>query len=96
MNIYTLKRSRDFEKSFKRLSRGNIKERVRGTLGEIIDFLTVGRVLPEKYRDHKLHGVFDGYRECHVQGDLLLIYQIRHKEMILVLVNIGSHSYLFE
>ena len=49
--------------------------------------------LEEKYRDHNLKGKFDGYRECHIKPDLLLVYRI--KDDALELVDIGSHSDLF-
>lgn len=48
-----------------------------------------------KYKDHNLHGEFEGYRECHIQGDLLLVYQISKGNLVLVLINIGTHSELF-
>lgn len=31
--------------------------------------------LPENYQDHALVGEWKGYRDCHIQGDLVLIYQ---------------------
>lgn len=43
-----------------------------------------------KFRDHNLAGKWSGYRECHIQADLLLIYHIDAKEVILV--RTGSHS----
>ncbi|MBO6133943.1 MAG: type II toxin-antitoxin system mRNA interferase toxin, RelE/StbE family [Lachnospiraceae bacterium] len=32
----------------------------------------------EKYRDHELTGKYKGTRECHVEPDWLLIYEIRN------------------
>lgn len=51
-------------------------------------------VLPEKYRDHALTGNWDGYRECHIKPDLLLIYK-KPDDDILFLARLGSHSELF-
>ena len=53
--------------------------------------------LPAEWRDHKLSGEFDGYRECHVKGDLLLVYQIHKKSYCEVVVchRLGTHSELF-
>jgi len=31
--------------------------------------------LPAKMNDHKLDGPFKGYMECHLDGDVLLIYK---------------------
>ena len=58
--------------------------------------LARGEMLDAKYRDHKLQGDYAGYRECHIRADLLLIYQVRERLLVLVLVDIGSHAYLFE
>jgi len=46
-------------------------------------------------RDHALSGEWHGYRECHIKGDLLLVYQIHDDVLVLVLVDIGSHPQLF-
>jgi mRNA interferase YafQ len=66
---------------------------------EIIDdcirMLAERKVLPPKYRDHELSGNWLGYRECHLQGDWLLIYRIESDDLILVLARSGSHSDLF-
>ena len=61
----------------------------------MIDLLILGKKLPIKYQDHELNGEFIGYRECHIKSDLLLIYKIEKENLILVLVDIGSHSQLF-
>ena len=50
--------------------------------------------LIEKYKDHQLKGELKDFRECHIKPDLLLIYKI--EDDILKLVDIGSHSELFE
>lgn len=53
--------------------------------------------LPAEWKDHKLHGEFDGFRECHVKGDLLLIYQIHKKSdyELVVCYNLKTHSEAF-
>ncbi len=57
--------------------------------------LVSGIILPEKYQDHALQGAMRGFRECHVLSDLLLIYKIFDRELILILVNLGAHAELF-
>jgi len=42
-----------------------------------------------------LHGDYEGFRECHILPDWLLIYQIKKDKLILLLVRTGSHSDLF-
>ena len=51
-----------------------------------------------KYRDHDLHGNYDGYRECHIRPDLLLVYKkTDDKEIqILYLARISSHTNIFD
>ena len=50
--------------------------------------------LPPRYRDHKLKGQWQEFRECHIEPDWLLIYTISDFE--LRPVRLGSHSELFE
>ena len=38
-------------------------------LDEVVDTLSQGKTLEEKYRDHGLSGKFQGFRECHVKPD---------------------------
>ena len=64
-------------------------------LDSIVDKLLQGISLEEKYQDHPLKGNWDGFRECHIQPDVLLEYKKNKDELILLLVSIGSHSELF-
>ena len=48
--------------------------------------------------DHALVGDWADYRECHIGGDFLLIYQLRGSganEQI-IFVRVGTHADLFE
>ena len=65
-------------------------------LFEIVYKLSEGEVLDSKYHDHKLSGEYEGKRECHIEPDFLLVYEIREKEIVLYLVGVGSHSHLFD
>ena len=51
-------------------------------------------ILDERLNDHSLKGDFKGFRECHIFGDLVVIYK-RDKE-ILTLYRIGRHQDLFK
>jgi len=88
-------RTKVFERSYRRLKQSGIKELIFHDLKSIINILALGKSLPAKHRDHKLIGHFGGYRECHVRPNLLLVYQIDRGNLILILVDIGSHPYLF-
>lgn len=61
----------------------------------MIDALASGKKLDARYLDHQLSGELEDYRECHIKNDLLLVYQKHDNILILLLVDIGSHSQLF-
>ena len=44
-------------------------------------------------RDHALKGNWAGHRECHIEGDWILVY--RWEEDLLILVDTGSHADVF-
>jgi mRNA interferase YafQ len=93
--MYKVKISSKFIKSLDKLIKNGLKQKYIDDIYFIIDHIASGKKLPSSYRDYKLQGEFSFYRECHIQGDLLLIYQIIDNELILSLINIGSHSDLF-
>lgn len=64
-------------------------------LFEVVDRLSEGEILEPKFKDHKLSGEYEGKRECHIEPNFLLIYEIREKEIVLYLARVGSHSELF-
>lgn len=72
-----------------------LKENVQEEIKTVIKRIARGERLEISYRDHKLNGEFSAFRECHIRGDLLLVYQIIKKELVLVVIDIGTHSELF-
>ncbi len=62
----------------------------------ILERLATEEVLPEKYKDHQLKGEWQGFRECHIEPDWLLIYRIEDNELTLYATATGSHADLFE
>ncbi len=42
---------------------------------EVVDLLVKGITLPAKYRNHSLTGNYQGWMECHIQPDWLLIWK---------------------
>ena len=64
---------------------------------EVLTLLLSERPLPEKYNDHKLNNSrnYKNVRECHIEPDWLLIYQIEQDRLILQLIRTGTHSDLF-
>ena len=62
---------------------------------DVIDMLSKGETLPAKYRNHPLKGELNGYYDCHVLPDLVLIYKIEKDRLVLILFDIETHSNLF-
>jgi mRNA interferase YafQ len=90
--MLTIKYQAAFKKDYKRIvKRGyNIK-----LLEETIGILANEGTLPEQYKDHRLSGDYEGFRECHITPDWLLVYKIHQTELVLVLTRTGTHSDLF-
>ena len=54
--------------------------------------------LGPEWLDHPLKGEWAGYRECHIGGDFLLIYEVDDqagKGGTIVFVRAGTHADLF-
>ena len=90
--MLTIKYETGFKKDYKRIIKRGYDPRL---LEEVITLLAMQQPLPIKYRDHSLTGNYEGFRECHITPDWLLIYRIDRKELILYLTRTGSHSDLF-
>jgi mRNA interferase YafQ len=60
----------------------------------VLETLAVPQPLPSEFKDHKLKGKWQDFRECHIQPDWLLIYSITDFE--LRPARVGSHAELFE
>lgn len=65
-------------------------------LFEVINILANGEKLDKKFKDHDLSGSYKGTRECHIEPDWLLIYEIDNNALILMLYRLGTHSELFK
>ncbi len=64
-------------------------------LWKVVGKLLNGEQLEEKYHAHILTGNRRGQWKCHIRPDWLLIWEVREQEIVLVLLNTGSHSDLF-
>jgi mRNA interferase YafQ len=64
-------------------------------LAQTLDLLAARGELPEKLRDHQLTGKLRDFRECHIEPDWLLMYQIIENELILLATATGTHADLF-
>lgn len=64
-------------------------------LVNVLFLLSTGNPLPIQYRDHQLTGNLRDFRECHIEPDWLLMYQIFEDTLILSATATGSHADLF-
>lgn len=60
----------------------------------ILEMLMNEQPILSEYRPHHLSGQYNGCMECHIQGDFLLVWFDRERDII-ELVRLGSHSELF-
>ena len=88
----TINRSNQFKRDFRRTKRG-MHRGIEADLNELLVLLRSDAPIPPNYRDHPLHGQWRGHRECHVHGDLVLIYR-KVGDHELWLDRLGSHSQL--
>lgn len=77
---------RDVRRALKRGKDRNKLERVVATLQS-------GKTLPEANRPQKLVGDWQGFWECHIEPDWLLIYDVTDTEVLLA--GTGTHADLF-
>lgn len=89
----------DFTSNFKKQHK-KIKKQGKdlNKLYEVINKLANGEELEPKYKNHELidDKRYKNCKECHIQPDWLLIYQIQDNQLILLLFATGSHSELFK
>ena len=88
---YNLFKTNQFKRTYKKLKLSDSQEEA---FIDVVYKLLNGYKLEKKYRDHPLTGNYSNYRECHLKPDILLIYQ--YSQNSLKLVDIGSHSSLFD
>jgi mRNA interferase YafQ len=89
---YTILRTNQFKRSFKKcLKRGLDVAKFE----HVLQILSSEGVLPNTYRPHKLSGNYAECWECHICADWLLIWKQNDTELVLLLLDTGSHSDIF-
>ena len=83
-----------FKKELKNLKKRN---KDLSKLTEIVNKLANDEKLDLKNRDNSLLNNlrFQNCRECHIEPDWLFVYKKNYDELILFLIETGSHSDLF-
>lgn len=95
MTKYQIKFTSSFKKSLKKvLKQGKEFKKIK----TIIVKLANKEELEIKYKNHELNDnkKFKNCKECHVEPDWLLVYEYYENDLILLLVETGSHSEIFK
>lgn len=89
--------AKSFLKDWERLSRSGRYDLARLKDAMLLLIANDGPLGPE-WKDHALKGEWVGYRECHIGGDFLLIYELNESVGQgggIVFVRAGTHAELF-
>ena len=86
--VFTSQYKRDLKLALRR----NLPEE---KMNEVIKLLATDQPLPAANKDHALRGKFQGFRECHILPDWLLMYRKDNDLLQLVLMRTGTHADLF-
>ena len=88
--MLAIKTTRRFEKDYVQQAK---RKKDLGKLQFVMGALVNEQTLDAKYRDHQLVGRWVGRRECHIEPDWLLIYELDAESIIFE--RTGTHSDLF-
>lgn len=91
--MYEVRFTNAYKKSYKLMKKRGLDISL---LDEVVDQLRQGKTLDAKYCDHMLVGKFQGFRECHIKPNWLLVYLVENDILTLTLIDTGSHSDIFK
>jgi mRNA interferase YafQ len=89
---YSVRTTKRFDKSVEKMKKRGLP---MDDLRSVISLLMQTGTLPAHYRPHKLSGRYNGKWECHIKGDWLLVWEQHDDELLLVMIDTGSHSDIF-
>lgn len=103
--VYQFRPRKSFERNLAHLAQ--LDQAIVDEAKDAINILLNGDTLPNEFNDHQLKGNLSNYREFHFRNtpkgqkptetnDVLIIYKIEDQNLVLVAVNIGSHTKLFQ
>ncbi len=87
-----LKQTSNFKKDLRRMAKRGADLNL---LNDVVEILLRQETLSEKYHDHPLTGNWNGYRDCHIEPDWVLIYRVEKETLVLLATRTGTHSELF-
>jgi len=88
-----IERVKQFRRDYRREQKGPHRTTVNDALAAVLDVLVADPPLDARLSDHALSGHWNGYRDCHIRPDLVLIYQKIGTD-VLRLMRLGSHAAL--
>lgn len=92
--MYELKPTTKFKKDLKLCQKRGCDI---GHIAVVLEFLKNDGQVPEEYSPHKLVGRnYQGFWECHIEPDWLLVYDVQETVNLVALVRTGTHSDLFK
>ena len=90
-----IKLDKQFKKDIKRDQKsGKFNQNDFKELKKVMDNLIEEIPIESKYLEHKLHGEWRDYLECHLKPNWLLIYKITYDEIRFA--RLGTHQQLFK
>ena len=92
MDKYKLQMAVKFKRDVKRCQKRGLP---LDELWTVVRRLLQGETLEEKYKAHMLSGDHKGEWECHLHPDWLLLWEQHDDELILLMLNTGTHSDIF-
>jgi mRNA interferase YafQ len=67
------KHTKRFRRDYAKMKRSGRKmAKLQAVMGLLMD----GKSLPAKCRDHALQGAWQSIRDCHIEGDWILLYEL--------------------
>ena len=90
--MYVVKVTNRLKKDVERCRRRNFD---LSKLETIVDILKETGGLPVQHKPHKLKGKYAGLWECHIEPDWLMTWEQNDRQLIILLMQTGTHSDLF-
>lgn len=83
-----------YERELAHFLRSGLAQKILPKLRMAILLLQERKTLPVSFRDHALRGRLKHLRECHIDHDLLLVYEIIEDRLELLLLRLCDHDAL--
>ena len=89
---YSVRTTKRFDKSVEKMKKRGLP---MDDLRHVISLLMQTGTLPAQYRPHKPSGNMKDKWECNIKSEWLLVWEQHDKELLLIMIDTGSHSDIF-